>query len=215
MNNENTGKILKEEKISFLAHKIKEGCVVGIPTDTVYGIAAGIYDKNATNRIYKIKNRPKSKPLIAFVDNSIEIEDLVEEIPPFAIKLMDKFWPGALTLIFKASERVPCEVRAGKDTIGIRVPDCRVVLDLLKILKEPLAVTSANISEKEEIFTAEKVLEELGKEIDFILDGGITRHRCVSTIVDVTEGCPVMIRNGKIKKEQLEEVVANIYSHGR
>jgi L-threonylcarbamoyladenylate synthase len=210
MDLENLNKILTLDKINFLAEKIKEGKVVGIPTDTVYGIAARIYDKEAINRIYKIKNRPKNKPLVIFVSDSKEIEDLVEEIPPFALKLMDNFWPGPLTLIFRASKYVPKDIISNLDTVGIRIPNCKVILDLLKVLKEPLAVTSANISGKKELSSTIEVKKELGDKLDFILDGGVIKHKCVSTIVDVSGDFPVIIRRGKLKKEQLEEVVVNI-----
>ncbi|MFH1824243.1 MAG: L-threonylcarbamoyladenylate synthase [Candidatus Firestonebacteria bacterium] len=203
-------KILTLNRINFFAEKIKQGSVVGIPTDTVYGIAGSVYNKNAINRIYEIKNRPKNKPLVIFVSDSKEIENLVEKIPSFALKLMDNFWPGSLTLIFKSSKFAPKNVVSSVNTVGIRVPDCKVILDLLKILREPLAVTSANISGKRELSSACEVKKELGTKLDFILDGGVIKHKCVSTIVDVSGDSPVILRDGKLKKEQIEEVVMNV-----
>jgi L-threonylcarbamoyladenylate synthase len=120
---------------------------------------------------------------------------------------MEAFWPGPLTLIFDAAETVPKEVTAGMNTVGVRIPDLKCVIELLKLLKEPLAVSSANISGKKDPVTAEEVVSELGDSLDYILDGGITRHRLVSTVVDVTGDVPKIIRQGALKKAKLEEAV--------
>ena len=158
-------------------------------------------------RIYDIKHRPRSKPLIIFVSDPKEVDNYVEEMPPFAIKLMEKFWPGPLTLIFMAAETVPKDVIAGYNTVGVRVPECSVVLELIKRIKEPIAVTSANISGKKDLCTAEEVAKELGDSLDYILDAGPTKHKIVSTIVDVSGDYPILTRAGKIKKAQIEDIV--------
>jgi len=123
---------------------------------------------------------------------------------------MEKFWPGALTIIFAAGEGLPQGVTAGLDTIGVRMPDHKIVLEILKKVKEPLAVTSANISGKKDLTNAADVERELGSELDYILEGEIKKSPGVSTIVDVTGDHPSIFRPGVIKKKQLEEVVPGI-----
>jgi len=203
-------KVLDKSKTAFLAEKLKEGAVVGIPTDTVYGIAALMSNMKAVDRIYRIKNRPKSKPLIIFVSDPHQVDEFVEEMPPFGIELMEAFWPGPLTLIFPAADTVSREITAGLNTIGVRIPDCKIVIDILEMLKEPLCVTSANISGKKDPVTAKEVIAELGDALDYVLDGGVTHHKLVSTIVDVTGAHPKIIRQGALKKSKLEDVVVDI-----
>ena len=203
-------KIVDKSRIKFLVEKLKEGAVIGIPTDTVYGIAARMKDLKAVDRIYRIKNRPRTKPLIIFVSDPHQVDDFIEEMPPFAIDLMETFWPGPLTLIFPAAESLSREITAGLKTIGVRIPDCKPVIDILKAIKEPLVVTSANISGKKDPVTAGEVLAELGDSLDYILDTGTTLHQVVSTIVDVTGEHPKIVRQGALKKAKLEDVVIDI-----
>jgi L-threonylcarbamoyladenylate synthase len=199
-------KVVDGKKIPFIIQKLKEGGILGIPTDTVYGIACRMKDMKAVERIYSIKNRPRNKPMVIFVSDAHKAEDFVEEVAPFAMDLMDEFWPGPLTLVFTANERVPKEVTANLDTVGIRVPDQKDVLELLKALGEPLVVTSANISGKPEITDVETLFQELGDELDVILDGGSTIGHGVSTIIDVSGDKPKIIRNGVIKRSRIEEI---------
>ncbi len=205
-----SGKILKVDRLDFLAKELKAGKVIAMPTDTVYGIAALMKIPAAIERIYSIKKRPRNKPLVIFVKDPHDVEDFVEELPPFGIDLMEEFWPGALTIIFVAGEGIPKEVMAGLDTIGVRMPDAELVLELLRKLKEPLAVTSANISGKKDLVSAAEVERELGNELDYILEGEIKNSKGVSTIVDVTGDHPTIFRPGVIKKKQLEEIVPGI-----
>ena len=205
-----SGKILKLDQLDFLAGELKAGKVAAIPTDTVYGIAAVMKNPAAIEKMYSIKKRPKNKPLIIFVKDPHDVEDFVEELPPFGIDLMERFWPGALTIIFSAGEGLPQGVTAGLDTIGVRMPDNKLVLEILKKVKEPLAVTSANISGKRDLTSAADVERELGSELDYILEGDIKKSPGVSTIVDVTGDHPSIFRPGVIKKKQLEEIVPGI-----
>jgi L-threonylcarbamoyladenylate synthase len=203
-------KILKASQLDLLAAELKAGKVAAIPTDTVYGIAALMNNSKAIERIYSIKKRPKNKPLIIFVKDPHDVEDFVEELPPFGIELMERFWPGALTIIFAAGEGLPGGVTAGLDTIGVRMPDSKLVLEILRKVKVPLAVTSANISGKKDLTNAADVERELGVELDYILEGDIKESKGVSTIVDVTGDHPSIFRPGVIKKKQLEEIVPGI-----
>ncbi|MEI7904340.1 MAG: L-threonylcarbamoyladenylate synthase [Candidatus Firestonebacteria bacterium] len=203
-------KVLGKENTAFLAQKLKDGAVVGIPTDTVYGVAALMSNLKAVDRIYRIKNRPRNKPLIIFVSDPHQVDEFVEEMPPFGIELMEAFWPGPLTLIFPAADTVSREITAGLNTVGVRIPDCKIVMDILKLVKEPLCVTSANLSGKKDPVTAEEVMAELGDSLDYVLDGGVTHHKLVSTIVDVTGARPKIIRQGALKKSKLENVVMDI-----
>lgn len=187
------------EKIKEAVKTIQKGGVVVLPTETVYGICTSALDKKAVKRIFNIKNRPLNRPLGIFIDKVTRVKALARGISPLAKRLMKRYWPGPLTLIFERTSQVPNILVAGESTVGIRIPDHPVVLRLLKTAKVPLVQTSANKSGKKAPRTVKEVLKQLGKEkINLILDGGRTRIGKASTVVDMTKHPPAILRKGSL-----------------
>ncbi len=190
---------------------LEKGGIIGFPTDTVYGIGCDAYDKKAVERIYELKKRPLHKPLILFIKDKTELPKYVTSIPKVALKLIDKFWPGALTLIFKAKSN--CPIKGPNSTIGIRIPGCEPILEILHSYKNPLATTSANLN------GTKAPIKDLEVNIkpDFIIKGGGSdeglpvshsfSEGLPSTILDITCSPPALLREGKIKKSTLKSIV--------
>ena len=193
------------------AHKLRAGELIAFPTETVYGLGANALIGEAVAAIYQAKGRPSDNPLIVHIGKKEQVHGLVEEIPDVAVKLMERFWPGPLTLIFKKKEGLfPDVVTAGLSTVAIRMPDHPVALDLLKEAGCPTAAPSANLSGKPSPTTAEHVYEDLEGKIAGIVDGGPTGVGLESTVLDVTGKVPQILRPGGVTKEQLEEVVGKV-----
>jgi L-threonylcarbamoyladenylate synthase len=185
--------------------------VVAFPTETVYGLGANATSDTAVEKIFKAKGRPSDNPLIVHISNKEQLEGLVEEIPVDASKLIDAYWPGPLTIIFKNKENVFSErVTAGLDTVGIRMPDHPVALSIIEASGLPIAAPSANRSGKPSPTTAQHVIDDLEGRIAGVVDGGETGVGVESTVVDCTGEIPVILRPGGITKEQLEEVVGKV-----
>ena len=189
--------------IEFAVALLKQGKVIGMPTDTVYGIACNALNPDAIDAIYEIKNRDKSKALIAQTYSLKKASSFLEYVPTDGHKLAEKYWPGALTLVMKANNNIPKNMIAGGDTVGIRVPDHEMALALLHSAEVPLAVTSANNSGEPSPTTAQEVNELLGDKIDYILDGGKCSLGIESTIVGFNNEKPVVLRVGAISEEEI------------
>ncbi len=193
------------------AQKLKDGELIAFPTETVYGLGANALLGGSVAGIYEAKGRPSDNPLIVHIGEKEQIHGLVEEIPLVAEKLMEKFWPGPLTLIFQKKEGVfPDVVTAGLSSVAIRMPDHPVALDLLRKAGCPTAAPSANLSGKPSPTTAEHVREDLDGKIAGIVDGGPTGVGLESTVLDVTGSIPQILRPGGITREQLEEVIGEV-----
>ena len=207
----NVDKMDSYPQIVDAAQKLKAGELIAFPTETVYGLGANALMGESVAGIYRAKGRPSDNPLIVHIGEKGQVHDLVKDIPEVAQKLMDSFWPGPLTLIFQKREGLfPDEVTAGLSTVGIRMPDHPVALDLLKEAGCPTAAPSANLSGKPSPTTAEHVREDLDGKIAGIVDGGPTGVGLESTVLDVTGTIPQILRPGGITKEQLEEVVGKV-----
>lgn len=189
--------------IARAANLLKEGKLVGVPTDTVYGLAGHALMTDALQNIFKVKNRPQDKPLIAQVDDLEKARPFVRDIPNQARTLAEKYWPGALTLIFNAQDNVSPVMLSNGKTMGIRVPDHEMTLELLRQLDFPLAVTSANLNGQPSPTTAEEVNAQLGDRIEYILDGGPSHHGLESTIVAFENKKPVILRPGAISEDEI------------
>jgi tRNA threonylcarbamoyl adenosine modification protein (Sua5/YciO/YrdC/YwlC family) len=185
----------KEEFIDEAAQSLARGGLVIIPTETVYGIAANALDKRAMDRLYEIKKRPKDKPFSLHIDEKIKIEQFAQEIPICAYKLINKFWPGPLTLVLQAKE---------KGTIGIRMPDNEVALRIITLAKVPVVCPSANISGKVAPVNFEQAIKDLKDLVDFAVDAGETKLKAESTVVDLTGEPLRVLREGAIKKADIE-----------
>jgi L-threonylcarbamoyladenylate synthase len=192
------------------AELLNKGGLVAFPTETVYGLGGNALDPEASKKIYAAKGRPSDNPLIVHVADVADVEPLVEEIPEGAKRLMEAFWPGPLTIILKASSRIPRETTGGLDTVALRMPDHPVALAMIRAAKLPIAAPSANTSGRPSPTKAEHVAQDLDGRIELILDGGEVGIGVESTIVDMTGPIPMILRPGYITKTMLEEVLGEV-----
>lgn len=197
------------EYIKEAACIIRKNGTVAFPTETVYGLGANALDSEAVAKIFKAKGRPQDNPLIVHVANK-EISDLVLNIPKIAKELMDKFWPGPLTIILEKSSIIPDVTSAGLSTIGIRMPDNEIALKLIQLSGKPIAAPSANISGRPSPTEVERCVEDLSGKVDYILGGHRSEVGVESTIVDCTVNPPLVLRPGGITLEMLREVHSGI-----
>lgn len=189
---------------------IHKGELVAIPTETVYGLAANGLDEEAVAKIFVAKGRPQDNPLILHVADAADIEKFCHSIPEAAWVLAEKFWPGPLTMVLPAKDTVPRRTTAGLSTVAVRCPDCAVTRDIIRLAGVPIAAPSANISGKPSTTTAEHVRHDHDGRIAAIVDGGPCRVGVESTIVDLTEERPRLLRPGGITPEQLRQVLGDL-----
>ena len=201
-------KINKEEVLQEAAQVLRSGGVVAFPTETVYGLGADGLSQQAVEKIFAAKGRPADNPLILHIADKQEIYGLVSEVPLQAELLMEEFWPGPLTIIFKKKEHIPKIVTAGLDTVAIRMPANEIANRLISLSGTPLAAPSANLSGKPSPTEAAAVEEDLNSKIDGIIDGGKAQFGLESTVVDCTGELVAILRPGSITEEQLEKIVA-------
>jgi len=187
------------------AQILREGGVVAFPTETVYGLGADALNKEAVKKIFEAKGRPQDNPLIIHVADD-ELTDYVRSIPLKAKELMDRFWPGPLTIILQKTDLVPAETSAGLDTVGIRMPSNEVARMLIKALGHPIAAPSANISGKPSPTNFERCVEDLDGRVDMIIGDGSSIVGLESTIVDYSVHPPRLLRPGYITYEDLKKV---------
>ena len=204
-------KNLNEDKdfINEAGNIIKSGGTVAFPTETVYGLGADALNGEAVKKIFLAKGRPQDNPLIIHV-SSKKIEKFVKDVPPVAEKLMDKFWPGPMTIILNKKDIVPDETSAGLSTIGVRMPNSEIALKLIEAAGVPIAAPSANISGRPSPTDVERCIEDLDGKIDYILGGERSDIGVESTIVDCTVNPPMVLRPGGITLEMLRTVDENI-----
>lgn len=193
--------------IKNAAKVIREGGLVAFPTETVYGLGADALNSAASERIYAAKGRPSDNPLIVHIAEPAKGKLIVDNVPEKAEKLMRKFWPGPLTMVFKQNGGVPRETTGGLDTVALRMPNHPIALSLIKESGGFIAAPSANSSGKPSPTSAEHVLLDLNGKIDMILDGGMVEIGIESTIVDFTEEIPSILRPGYITKEMIEQEI--------
>lgn len=204
---------IKQEKIDNvailkIANALKEGKLVVFPTDTVYGIGTNAYDKDACERIYEVKGRPKYKPLIVLISDISMLKEMVDHISPAEQKLIDAFWPGPLTIKFKKKDGVlPDVVSAGDAYLRARLINESLTHKLIQTSGVPIVAPSANLSGSLTGTKIENIVNELDGKVDYILDCGDIENDTVSTIVQVEEEKVIVIREGKIKKEELAKIV--------
>ena len=189
---------------------IRRGGLVAIPTETVYGLGANGLDESAVASIFAAKGRPQDNPLILHVAEPKEMEKFCHSIPESAYALADKFWPGPLTMVLPARDVVPKRTTAGLSTVAVRCPDNDATRAIIRLSGVPIAAPSANLSGKPSTTTAEHVLHDHDGKIDAIVDGGPCRVGVESTIVDLTEERPRLLRPGGITPEQLLEVLGDL-----
>ena len=198
---------IKNDELKSISKVIKAGGLIVFPTETVYGIGADATNKDAVAKIFKAKGRPQDNPLIVHVDSIKMVKRYVSSINDTEKKLMEKFWPGPLTIILKSNGILPDNVTAGLSTVGIRMPDNNIALEIIKQADIPIAAPSANVSGRPSGTKLEDIYDELKEKVEVFVDGGDTDIGIESTVVKVDEENVVnILRPGKISKEDIEEI---------
>lgn len=203
-------KRLTQADAASAAAVISRGGLLGIPTETVYGLGANGLDERAVGAIFSAKGRPQDNPLILHVPSADWLERYCEDIPPAAHALARRFWPGPLTMILKRKPLVPNAVTAGLDTVGMRCPDCAVTREIITLADVPVAAPSGNASGRPSPTTAEAMLEDMDGKIDAIADAGPCQVGVESTILDLTVTPPRLLRPGGVTLEELEDALGEV-----
>ena len=203
-------KMPQKEIIEQAGQILKQGGLVAFPTETVYGLGANGLDAAACKKIYQAKGRPSDNPLILHIAKKQSLYDIVKEVSPNAEKLMEAFWPGPLTMVFQKKDCVPYEITGGLETVAVRFPSHAVACGGIEAAGVPIAAPSANVSGKPSPTRASHVIFDLNGKVDMILDGGSAEVGLESTIIDVSQSIPVLLRPGAVTKEMIEQVVGNI-----
>lgn len=199
-----------DKDIARASDIFRKGGLVAIPTETVYGLGANAFDSEAVLKIFAAKGRPADNPLIVHIADIGQLDEIVSEVNENAKKLINAFWPGPLTIVMKKSDKIPLEVSAGLDTVAVRMPVHPVAAKLLRNCGLPIAAPSANTSGKPSPTCAEHVYDDMNGKIDAILDGGCCDVGLESTVVDVTDEIPRLLRPGGITYEQLTSVLGDV-----
>lgn len=198
------------ENIQSAAKIIRDGGLLGIPTETVYGLGANALDETAVYNIFAAKGRPQDNPLIIHVPDASWLARYCEAVPEAAYRLAEKFWPGPLTMILPRKKIVPLRTTGGLETVGVRCPDHPVTLAIIKAADVPIAAPSGNTSGRPSPTSASDMLEDMDGKIDAIFDGGACRVGVESTIVDLTSQPPRLLRAGGLPVEALRRVLGEV-----
>lgn len=202
-------KLLKanEESIALACELIKRGEVVGVPTETVYGLAGDANNPDAIKKIFEAKGRPNDNPLIVHISDIKELDGIVRNVPEDAKKLAAAFWPGPLTIIMPKGKKVCNETTAGLDSVGVRMPKNEVARAIISRSGVPFSAPSANISGKPSPTNASDVFADMNGKIPLIIDGGECDAGVESTVVSVLENTPIILRPGVVTKEMMQEIL--------
>ena len=194
-----------DQILSFL----RSGGVIGFPTDTAYGLGADPFQESAIRRIFEIKGRPESKPILVLVDSMDMLQQVVDSsnVSDIAGLLASRFWPGPLTMILPALGTVPRLVTAGTATIGVRWPVAGFATQLVRALGRPITATSANKSGQPSTATADQVRAQLGMDLEMLIDGGVLTAPQGSTLIDLTQTRPTIVREGPVSRMALAEAL--------
>lgn len=195
------------QKLRYSAEIIKNGGIVVFPTETVYGIGTNGLDKEAVERLYKIKERPLNKPISLLVSDYEMIEKVVKDINELEYKIMKKFFPGPLTIILNKKDIVPDIVTSRGSTVGIRMPEEEITRKLIEYAGVPIAAPSANISGKASGIDLQEIVKEFGDKVDYYIDGGKSKIGIGSTIVKVENNTIKILREGSISKKEIEDLI--------
>lgn len=198
---------LNEEALSKIADSINNGNVVIFPTETVYGIGANGFDEDAIRKLYEIKERPYNKPISLLVNSFSMIEEVAEDLSDTERAIIDKFFPGPLTLVVKKNKNIPDILTSGTDYVGVRMPKNKTALRIINAAKVPMATTSTNISGMEADIDFEKAYQDFNNKVDYIIDGGVAQLGVASTVIQVVDDEIKVLREGIISKEEIEEAI--------
>ncbi len=206
-------RILRKKQIKEAAEILKNGGLVAFPTETVYGLGANALDSTAVGRVYKAKGRPADNPMIVHISDKKDLGKITKRAPDKAKKLIDRFWPGPLTLILEKKDVIPSEVTCGLKTVAVRLPKNKTAQKLIQTCGFPIAAPSANKSGGPSPTKATHVLDDLDGRIDAVIDGGNTVHGLESTVVDMTTDPPTLLRPGAVTLEQIRRIIGEIDSN--
>ena len=181
---------------------LRSGGIVAIPTDTVYGLAADPFNSDAVQKLYTFKGRPDGKPIPLVLSSVSDVYRVARNLPDYFFHLTDRFWPGGLTIIVEAKDLLPV-LTAGGNTVGVRIPNNPLLLQILQAFGGPAAITSANFSGEPPATSPQEIDEELASRIDLIVDGGKTPGPIPSTVYDISVSPPLIRRHGVISEETL------------
>jgi L-threonylcarbamoyladenylate synthase len=201
---------IDKQKIKEFAELLREGETVIFPTETVYGLGANALDENAVSKIYEAKGRPSDNPLIVHIYDKREIYDLASEVTENAKIVMEKFWPGPITMILKKKDIVPSRTSGGLDTVAIRMPSHKIAREIIKEAGVPIAAPSANISGRPSPTKAKHVIDEMTGRVSGILAADDCNFGLESTVIDLTSDIPMILRPGSITKEDLEKELGQV-----
>jgi L-threonylcarbamoyladenylate synthase len=202
------------DKIKFAAEIIKRGGLVAFPTETVYGLGADALNPEAIRKVFYAKGRPSDNPLIVHIANIKDIDSLAKRVKKTAITLMQKFWPGPLTVVLNKRRNVPDIVTAGGDTVAVRMPDNKIALALIRASGVPLVAPSANLSGRPSPTRPKDVIADMMGRVDLIIDGGQTEIGIESTVIDMTTSSPQILRPGMITAKEIESVIGRVIVAG-
>ncbi|HEV2992461.1 MAG TPA: L-threonylcarbamoyladenylate synthase [Candidatus Angelobacter sp.] len=192
--------------VAYIADRIKAGQVVGMPTDTFYGLAADPLNLRAVDLIYEVKSRSRHKPLSLLIESVEQAEYLARPLPDIFYEITDKWWPGPLTIIVRASSRLPLKVTANTGNVALRLPAAKIPVEIIRAAGVPITATSANISGASECTNADGVRGQLGSRLGLIVDGGESPRNIASTIIDMSDwGKVSILRQGAIAEAELAE----------
>lgn len=195
--------------IEQAARILKNGGIVAIPTETVYGLAASAYDENAIKKVFEAKGRPQDNPLIVHISDISDLETVAKDIPDSAYLAADRFWPGPLTMIFKRTDKIPASVSAGLDTVAVRMPSDKTAREIIKN-SVPLAAPSANTSGKPSPTSAQYVIDDLDGKIDAVVISGDCQVGVESTVITLVTNPPRLLRPGAVTVEELKKFFPDI-----
>jgi len=196
--------------IQKAAEIVRDGGLVAFATETVYGLGANALDVDAVAKLFEVKERPRFDPIICHISSATQLETLVDDVPDVARRMAECFWPGPLTMVLEKKPCVPDLVSSGLPTVGVRVPNHPVALELLRAADTPIAAPSANRFGQISPTCAEHVAEQLGERIDYILDGGPCPIGVESTVVEVTETGTRLLRPGGLPVEEIERRIGEV-----
>src|SRR6056297_162563 len=196
--------------LNYPAKVLKEGGLVAFPTETVYGLGCNALDEEAITKIFEVKGRPGDNPLIVHISEIEMLDSLVKDYSGIVKKVISKFWPGPLTIVFKSSDLVPSTVTAGLDTVAIRMPSNAIAQKLIEIADVPVAAPSANLSGKPSPTSAKHVIDDLSGKIECIIDGGDCEVGLESTVLDMSSDQPTILRPGGVTIEALRKVIPSV-----
>ena len=182
---------------------IKNGGVIAFPTQHLYGLGADAFNADAVNRVFEIKRRPDDKPLLVLIDKHYDLTRLVKQIPYAATRIMERFWPGAVTIVFKAKHILPINLTAGTERIGVRIPEHPVALALTAAVQGPITATSANIAGNAGCSLVSDMDPLITDKLDLIIDVGALKGGMGSTVVDVTGDSPKILRQGAVSEKNI------------